>query len=276
VVTASDELDGLCETGNAAMARRLLDDVLLQVRRGLRTLFDSGFEVAIVTADHGHLFGETLDSGATIDVPGGQTADLHRRVWVGRGGAASASYLRVKTSDLGLTGDLELALPWTLAGFKVAGAMVAYLHGGASPQELLIPVWTVSRKPRTAGASGDFAWRLALGSSVVSTRFLSVQIDGDVTGLFGAQAPQVRLEAREGKTVLSRPVASSYGFEEATGFVQLAMVEGEGRSAVRPNTVTLILEALPGGKRIDLVAIDVATDRVLARLADVPVSLAGF
>jgi hypothetical protein len=29
-----------------------------------------------------------------IDAPGGDTADLHRRVWVGVGGTAELSYLR--------------------------------------------------------------------------------------------------------------------------------------------------------------------------------------
>jgi hypothetical protein len=122
VVTATDELDGLCEAGNVPMARRLMDDVLRQIRRGLRVLFDLGVKTAVVTSDHGFLFGETLDSGNTIDAPGGQTVDLHRRIWVGKGGAASASYLRVRATDVGLGGDLELAMPWSLAGFSTPGA----------------------------------------------------------------------------------------------------------------------------------------------------------
>lgn len=276
VITATDELDGLCEAGNVAMARRLMDDVLLQVRRGLRVLFDLGVDVAIVTADHGHLFGEALDSGALIDPPGGQTADLHRRVWIGKGGAASGSYLRIKASEAGLLGDLELALPWGIGGFKAAGASAAYFHGGASPQELLLPVWTVSRRDTVAAVPGGVAWRLALGSAVISTRFLSVQVDGILTRLFGARAPLVRLEVRDGKMALSRSVASSYGFEESTGFVQMAIEDLDGQPIVRRNTVTLMLETLPSGKQVEIVALDAATERVLARLADVPVSLGAF
>jgi hypothetical protein len=276
VVTATDELDGLCEAGNVAMARRLMDDVLLQIWRGLRVLFDLGVEVAIVTADHGHLFGEALDTGTMIDPPGGQTMDLHRRVWMGRGGAASESYLRVRASEVGLAGDLELALPRTLAGFRAPGASAAYFHGGASPQELLLPVWTVTRRGPAVAAGGEIAWRLTPGSAVISARFLSVQIEGAVTGLFGAQAPLVRLEVREGKKVLSRPVASSYGFEDATGFVQMRVDEAGDKSVVRPNTVTLSLETTPAGKAVEVVAVDVATERVLASLPDVPVSLGGF
>jgi hypothetical protein len=276
VVTATDELDGLCEGGNVAMARRLMDDVLLQVWRGLRVLFDLGVRTAIVTADHGHLFGETLDVGATIDAPGGQTVDLHRRVWVGKGGASSDSYLRMKASDVGLGGDLELAVPWALAAFKAVGASAAYFHGGASPQELLVPVWTVSRKAAAQAAPSAIAWRLTLGSAVVSARFLSVQIDGSVAGLFGVEAPLLRIDVRDAKTALSRPVASSYGFEEATGFVQMKVEEADGKTTVKPNTVTLFLESPPDGGTVQIVARDVATDRVVAKLAEVPVKLAGF
>src|SRR5205823_6853065 len=55
VVTATDELDGLCEMGNVAMARRLIDDVLLQLRRSLGVLFDLGIDSVVITADHGFL-----------------------------------------------------------------------------------------------------------------------------------------------------------------------------------------------------------------------------
>lgn len=273
VVTATDELDGLCEGGNVAMARRLMDDVLLQVWRGMRNLFDLGIETVIVTADHGYLFAESLDTGNSIDSPGGQTIDLHRRVWVGRGGAASASYRRVRAADLGLGGDLELALPRGVAGFKAPGASAAYFHGGASPQEILVPVWQVQRTVPAKAPSGEIAWRLTLGSAVISTRFLSIQVDGAIAGLFTTTAPTVRVEVVEGKRVLSRPVASSYGFEEATGFVQLRIEERSGKASVRTNTVTLMIEDLPKGKSVEIVLIDAATERVLARLGDVGVAI---
>ena len=134
----------------------------------------------------------------------------------------------------------------------------------------------MSRRVTTSAAPGGIAWRLALGSAVISTRFLSVQIDGLLTRLFGARAPLVRLEVRDGKTVLSRPVASSYGFEESTGFVQMTIEDLDGQPTVRRNTVTLMLETLPSGTRVEIVALDVATERVLARLADVPVNLTAF
>jgi hypothetical protein len=274
VLTATDELDGLCESGNVPMARRLMEDVLAQIRRGLRYLFELGVKTAIVTSDHGFVFGETLDTATTIDAPGGQTVDLHRRVWVGRGGTSSPAVARLKAEALGLGGDLEVAVPRALAGFKVAGGNVAYFHGGASPAELVLPVWVVRSLKAAKASLTPVAWTLTPGSRTVSTRFLSVQISGQVSGLFSEVPPTVRVEVRSGKAPLSRAVASSYGFQEATGFVALAWSDDERRT-IRPNAVTLMLDVDNQIKQVTIVLLDAETDRVLAT-CDLPVSLAGF
>jgi hypothetical protein len=274
VVTATDELDGLCERSNVAMARRLMDDILLQLRRGIRVLFEMGVKSVIVSSDHGFLFAETLDSANLIDPPGGQTADLHRRVWVGRGGAASESYLRLKAGQVGLGGDLEIALPWSLGGFKAGGGST-YFHGAASPQELILPILVVRQKPRSPEPLTKAQWRLTPGSKTISARFLSVQIDGEAKGLVEFSPPAVRLEVREGSECLSRPVASSYGFQEATSSAKLKM-DQDNPDRVRPNTVTLMLEKLPSGRQVDLYLIDVANESELVRVVGLPVSLAAF
>jgi hypothetical protein len=273
VVTATEELDGLCERGNVAMARRLMDDVLLQLQRALGYLFDLGVRTVVVSSDHGYLFGETLDTGNLIDPPGGQVIDLHPRVWVGKGGAASPSYLRVKASDVGLGGDLEIAVPYGLGGFRTAGPSRAYLHGGASPQELIVPVWTVTRvRAARRVAPGAVTWTVTPGSRSVSTRFVSVQVEGSGAGLFDVEPPRIRVEVREGRRVLSRPVAASYGFEEATGLVQMEL-DADHR-VLRANTVTVMLEP-PKGRTVEVVLVDATTDRVLAKTA-LPVTMAAF
>ena len=273
VVTATDELDGLCERGNGPMARRLMDDVLLQLQRGLGYLFDLGVKTIVVSSDHGYLFGEGLDTGSLIDPPGGQQIDLHARAWVGKGGAGSASYLRLKAADIGLGGDFDIAVPYGLGGFRTAGPNRAYLHGGASPQELIVPVWTVTRVRAARQVSpGAITWTLTPGSRSVSTRFVSVQLDGSGAGLFAIEPPRARLGVREGRSVLSRAVAASYGFEEATGLVQMA-VDTE-RRGLRSNTVTVMLDP-PKGKTVDIVLVEATTDRVLAKTT-LPVTMAGF
>jgi hypothetical protein len=131
-----------------------------------------------------------------IEADGGETADLHRRVWVGQGGTTGPSYLR---APLRIDSDLDLATPWTFACFKSKGGARAYFHGGLSPQELIIPVLTMTPNAQSlASPPSGIDWKLSPGSAKLSTRFLSVQITGSVTRLFDFDPAKVRIEVRAG------------------------------------------------------------------------------
>ena len=272
-ITATEEIDGLCEEGNVAMARRLMDDVLLQLRRAAGNLVKLGVERIVITADHGYLFGEALGEDSKLDPPGGETVSLHRRSWVGKGGTASDHYLRLKSQDVGLGGDLEIVVPRGIAVFKVRGGAGAYLHGGASIQELLIPVVTMKPKTAARGASDSSQWSIQLGSKTISAQFVSVTIDASTTELF-APNPLVRVELRDQDEVVSVPVAASYGFDDATGFVRLKAREDQ--KGTESNTVTLMLKSRPEAESLKVMLIDAHTDRVLARLEGVPVTMADY
>lgn len=274
VVTATEEIDGLCEN-NPAMARRMLDDVFNQLRRGLKTLFGLGVQRAVITADHGYLFGEELSPGQKIDPPGGKTAALKRRVWVGQGGADLPGVLRRPLSAFGLGGDLELATPLNLSCFKVKGGGTEYFHGGLSLPELVIPVLTV--RPGAAPTAGEAAaveWLLTPGSSAISTRFLSVTVEGHGTQLLPLDPPAVRVEVRAGTQPISVPVSASYGFQEATKDVQLALKEGEMPARIVPNTVAILITEEPKVDTVTIHLLDAGTGLSLARLEGVPFAIA--
>ncbi|GAG35807.1 unnamed protein product, partial [marine sediment metagenome] len=87
VVVTSQEIDRWGEEGgNEEEVRVYMDEVLDKVRKAIRRLASLGIRHFVVAADHGHLFGETIESGMKMDPPGGKTAELHRRVWIGKGG----------------------------------------------------------------------------------------------------------------------------------------------------------------------------------------------
>src|SRR5690606_7671565 len=104
--------------------------VLKDLRRGLRVLADLGVKNIVMVADHGHLFGDEVGEDMKIDAPGGETADLHQRAWVGVGGTSEPSYLRIPLDSLGMPGELDFATPLTLACFRAKGGNRAYFHGG--------------------------------------------------------------------------------------------------------------------------------------------------
>jgi hypothetical protein len=274
ILVTSQEIDELCEQDNITQARRQMDGVLNDLRRGLRVLLDLGVRRIVLAADHGHLFGEELSEDMKVDAPGGETVDLHRRVWVGHGGKADEAFLRAPLSALDMQGEFDLATPWTFACFKVKGGARAYFHGGLSPQELLVPVMTLtpSSKPQ-AGPPAEIEWTLVPGSQKLTTRFFSVQVTGENTGLFDIEPPKVRVELRaKGKTI-SRAVSASYGFEQATGDVALRNDETNTKS-IAANTITLMVIEEPEQKSVGLHLLDAATGAELAKLEKIDVSIA--
>lgn len=274
VLVTSQEIDELGERDNIPLARRTMDDMLLQLRRAFRILASLGIKHIVVAADHGYLFGEELGEDMKIDPPGGQTVDLHRRVWIGRGGEANDRFLRARAADFGLEGDLEIAVPWNFACFKSPGGAEAYFHGGLSPQEVLIPVIRLtSKSTQRAIPSKDILWTLTPGSAKITSRFFSVQIGARLDGLFGPTLPRVRVELRSKAGSASRPVSASYGFDESTGDVQLKPEDQDPKS-VAPNTVTLMIEPKGTKDTMSLHLVDAVSGTELQRLDGIELALA--
>jgi hypothetical protein len=242
VFVTSQEIDEQGELGNIPTARQFMDQVLSMLPRTIKLLADLGCQTIILTSDHGYVFGEELDTDMKIDPPGGHTSDLHRRVWVGVGGSREDTFLRVPLSRMGLAEDLEAAVPWGFGAFKAPGGANAYFHGGMSPQEMAIPVISLHPKHAAEAApSADLSWELALNSRKISTRFLTVQVEGRVENpqLLEPALPRVRVEVQIGDAIVSEPVAATYGFSETA--LDIGMHLGEG-GEVEPNTVTLMVD----------------------------------
>lgn len=272
VLITSQEIDELCEQDNITQARRHMDGVLNDLRRGIRILSDLGVKTIVLAADHGHLFGEEVSDDMKIEAPGGDTADLHRRVWVGVGGTSEPSYLRTSLASLGMDSDLDIATPWTFAYFKAKGGARAYFHGGLSPQELIVPVAVlVPTMQAMAGPPKGIDWKLVPGSEKLTTRFFSVQVSGTGTGLFALEAPKVRVEIRAKGKCVSTPVSASYGFENATGEVVLRVSDADPKQ-IEPNTVTVMVPDDPAQKTVGICLIDASSDKELKSLEKIEVS----
>ena len=254
LVTASDEIDGLWES-QPHLARQLHDHVFDQLRRGIRSLFGQGITKIIITADHGFLMGDRLMLGDALDVPGGDTADLHRRVWVGKGGAAVGECLRKPLSAFGIGGDLELVTPYGMSCFKALGGSNEYFHGGLSLQEITIPVISISAgKAKLTSGMPAFQWTLKPGSKKITTRFFTVTIEGTSSDLF-ANPPRVHVELRAGNQIISAPISASYGFNDITR--EVSMVFGENNPGhLATNAITLQITEIPQVESVKLYLLD--------------------
>jgi hypothetical protein len=153
IIVRSQDIDQVGEAG-LYHARQVMDSVIGNISRAIGKLAKAGVERAVVSADHGHLFASDRDESMRIDAPGGATLDLHRRCWIGRGGATPPGCIRVSAATLGYASDLDLVFPVGCGVFK-AGGDLAFHHGGPSLQEMIVPVLTVFTKAAAEPRAGS-------------------------------------------------------------------------------------------------------------------------
>lgn len=268
-VVTSQEIDRQGESAEDDQAtRRTMAEMVEVLQKAIRRLALHGFEKIIVAADHGHIYGEELDSGLKMDPPGGEQFELHRRAWIGRGGRSGAGYLRLKGSDVGLRTDLELAFPKASGCFKVSGGSNAYFHGGLSLQELIIPVLQLESKgaaPRDAAGQSELTLELKKGK--ITNRFFTISALLEARGLFPDKKKRVRISVTSKGSEVARPVSAEYGFKEESLEIELVMGQR--------NAITFSIKD-PQVKSVDIEATDAATGIRLGRIAKIPVDLVGM
>ena len=267
VVIRSQEIDHAGETGFTFQARQVMDTVIDNLARAIRKLAAAGIEHAVVSADHGHLFfANDRDESMRTDAPGGDTVELHRRCWVGRGGATPPGCVRVPASSLGYASDLDLVFPAATGVFK-AGGDLAFHHGGASLQEMVIPVLTVRTKTQESARPSMGPVTASSLPDAVTNRIFSVTLTfGERQQTLGATGIQVRpLLMAAGKQVGAVGMAVDAQFDRATGCVML--------EPSKPVTVAFLLSD-ESAASLRVVVQDPTTDAELYRSpTDIPVRL---
>ena len=268
VIVRSQEIDHAGERGFTFQARQVMDTVIDNLARAIRKLAAAGVEHCVLTADHGHLFFPSdRDESMRIDAPGGDEVDLHRRCWIGRGGATPAGSVRVTASALGYDSDLDFVFPLGSGVFK-AGGDLAFHHGGPSLQEMVIPVVTVRMKAHEPERSTLGPVTANGLPEAVTNRIFSVtiQLDGKNLSLFSNELVVRPLLLSAGKQVGGVGMAIDGDFDRATGCVTL--------QAGTPVTVAFLLSD-EGSPSLRVVIQDQATDAELYRSpTDIPVRLA--
>ncbi len=253
VVVRSQEIDQAFESDNTAAAWHYVGEIRGLLDRAIARLSAAGVERFIIAADHGFLIlSRPLGPERTIDPPGGQ-GKLHRRFWLGRGGSTSSSVVRFPLADFEVSGGLDLVVPKGLAIFKAGGAR-RFLHGGLSPQELVVPIITVQVN-RPVSPRVRKIDVIIVGNRITTGVFsASLSFSPD---LFATEM-KVRVSARNRKGKEVARIVAGENYDEATGVVCLSGGETQ--------IVTLrVVTPLKKGDRVTLQAYDAETDRLLGK-----------
>lgn len=255
----SQDLDEVGETDRVYRAADLMSRILDNLHRCIRRLSNAGVQEFVVVADHGFLLRDDITDAMKIDKPGGELVEERRRCVLGRDLAGGDHHIVLKSADLGLGGDLELAFPRGVNVFKVSGGSLAYLHGGLSIQECLVPV--LEYVPKIADpTSGRPTLHVKMLGERITNRYFPVVLSYSAD-LFGQdQSRRFRVDLISGDESVGRALAATVGYrEEAGNAIQL----GSGEES----TVTMgITGDLEGAGELELRVFDAELGETVKRL----------
>ena len=262
VIVRSGEIDQLGENVQDLAARAAMERVIGNIARAVRKLADAGIEHFVITADHGHQFSIRKDEDMRTDSPGGDTIDIHRRCWIGRGGATPPGTVRVTGAELGYDTDLEFLFPTGIGVFK-AGGDLSFHHGGFSLQELVIPVVIVRMKSAQRPDAGRVVQLVHVPSEITNLIFTIRLVTAG--GLFAPGPIALRVTLIAGDEEVGKAGMAVAGtLDKESGVLQVE----SGTEA----SVGMML--MPGDmKSVRVVVQDPATNAVLTQSDEIPLKL---
>jgi uncharacterized protein (TIGR02687 family) len=106
----------------------------------------------LLTADHGFLYQDMpLEQSYYVsETPKGDAVTkTNRRYVLGRALKPSPAFMTFTSAQVGLVGDIDIQIPKSIHRIPLPGAGTRYVHGGASLQEIVVPVVTVNKKRKS-------------------------------------------------------------------------------------------------------------------------------
>lgn len=153
-------------------AEQTLDDLI----RLIKKLTAANANNLLITADHGFIYqNRELDESDFLGdtVSGDDIRYRDRRFVLGKGLSASPAVHHFSSEQLGLDGDMEVQIPKSINRLRLKGSGSRFVHGGASLQEVVIPVLKVNKK-RQSDVSAVEVDILRGASSVITSGQLAV------------------------------------------------------------------------------------------------------
>jgi len=125
----------------------------------------------IVTADHGFIYQDRpLEESDFLahEAEGAVITKKSRRFVIGSGLQENAGLKKFTAAQLGQDGEYEVLIPKSINRLRVRGAGSRFVHGGASLQELVLPVLRIN-KSRPSDVAHVEVEILRGGSSIITT-----------------------------------------------------------------------------------------------------------
>jgi uncharacterized protein (TIGR02687 family) len=128
------------------------EDTLKDLVRLVKKLASAAATNLLITADHGFLFQDSdLADGFNLSTrpEGDKVLFKNRRYVFGRELKADSGFTTFTAAQLGLASDFDVQIPKSVLRLPMPGAGSRFVHGGASLQEIVVPVLTVNKKRKS-------------------------------------------------------------------------------------------------------------------------------
>ncbi|GAB3285913.1 BREX-1 system phosphatase PglZ type A [Parahaliea aestuarii] len=155
-------------------AESTLDDIVRLVKK----LTAANASNILVTADHGFIYQDrTLEESdfADVEARGDVVFYRDRRFVLGKELVETSSLRKFTSDQLGLGGEVEVQIPKSINRLRLKGSGSRFVHGGATLQEVVVPVLKINKKRQSDVAAVEVDI-LRGSSSVITSGQLAVTL----------------------------------------------------------------------------------------------------
>jgi uncharacterized protein (TIGR02687 family) len=147
-----------------------VEETLQELIRLVKKLTGANASNLLVTADHGFIYqNRPIEESdfAGNDTVGDQILFRDRRFILGKGLQDVSSLRKFCSSELRLSGEMEVQIPKSINRLRLKGSGSRFVHGGASLQEVVIPIIKINKKRQSDISAVEVD--ILRGSSMVIT-----------------------------------------------------------------------------------------------------------
>ena len=155
-----------------------VEQTLRELVQLIKKLTGANANNLLVTSDHGFIYQnraiEESDFSGT-DVEGEEILLRDRRFVLGKGLTETSGLRRFTSPELGLSGEVEVQISKSINRLRLKGSGSRFVHGGASLQEVVIPVVKINKK-RQSDVTGVEVNILSGTSSMITSGQLGIML----------------------------------------------------------------------------------------------------
>jgi uncharacterized protein (TIGR02687 family) len=125
------------------------EDALQEIIRLIKKLTAANATNLLITSDHGFLYqNRPIEESdfASCEAEGDEILCQTRRYVIGKGLKETPGLRKFTSAELGLAGQVEVLIPKSINRLRLKGSGSRFVHGGATLQEVIIPVVEIKKK----------------------------------------------------------------------------------------------------------------------------------